>query len=215
VGLAMSVPPDAAMQRMARVLADHLGVAVANARLHQQMTVLATIDELTGIENRRAGMTRLEDEVRRSTRSGRPLGVLLLDLDHFKSINDTYGHRVGDRVLVHAARVCKAVLRPTDLLARYGGEELVAVLPDADAEEVARIAERLRRTVAREPLARPDGDPVAVTVTIGGVSWSPAVAADSDTLLTSADVALYAGKSAGRDRCVVRALPAEAGSLAG
>jgi two-component system cell cycle response regulator len=209
VGLELTSPPDDAMQRMARVLADHLGVALSNARLHHQMTVLATVDDLTGIHNRRAGMARLESEIRRCTRSGRPLGVLLLDLDHFKSVNDTYGHRVGDRVLAHVTRVCGAALRPADLLARYGGEELVAILPDADAEAVTVIAERLRRAVADEPTMRPDGDPVPATVTVGGISWTPRDTADVDALLTAADVALYAGKSAGRNRSVIRVLPAE------
>jgi diguanylate cyclase (GGDEF)-like protein len=105
--------------------------------------------------------------------------------------------------------VCGAALRPADLLARYGGEELVAILPDADAEAVTVIAERLRRAVADEPTMRPDGDPVPATVTVGGISWTPRDTADVDALLTAADVALYAGKSAGRNRSVIRVLPAE------
>jgi diguanylate cyclase (GGDEF)-like protein len=209
VGLRLTDWPDDATQRMMRVLADHLAVAVANARLHRQMTVLATIDDLTGIENRRAGMARLEDEIQRSTRSGAPLGVLLLDLDHFKSVNDTFGHRAGDRVLAHVTRVFRTVLRPGDLLARYGGEELVVILPDSDVETVTVVAERLRQAVAAAPAARPDGDPIPVTVTVGGVSWTPTVAADADALLTTADVALYAGKSDGRNCSVIRVLPAD------
>jgi two-component system cell cycle response regulator len=214
VGLALTTTSDGVTQRMARILADHLGVAVANARLHQQMTVLARIDELTGIDNRRAGMARLEEEIARATRSGRPLGLLLVDLDHFKSVNDTYGHRMGDRVLVHVTRVCRTALRPTDLIARYGGEELLVVLPDADVDAATVIAERLRLAVAAEATPRPDGDPVAVTLTIGGISWTPTVHADADALLTSADVALYAGKADGRNRSVIRVLPAEPVTLA-
>jgi two-component system cell cycle response regulator len=209
LGLALMSPPDAAMERMLHVLADHLAVAVTNARLHQQMTVLATIDDLTGIENRRAGMARLDEEIRRARCTGNALGVLLLDLDHFKAVNDTYGHRVGDRVLAHVTRVCRTALRPADMLARYGGEELIAILPDADPDAVLTIAERLRRTVAEQTVARPDGDPIGVTVTIGGISWSSGGPADADTLLTAADLALYAGKSDGRNRSVIRVLPAE------
>jgi diguanylate cyclase (GGDEF)-like protein len=209
VGLALAGPPDDATQRMARVLSDHLGVAIANARLHQQTTVLATIDDLTGIENRRAGMARLEDEIANSVRTGQPLGVLLLDLDHFKAVNDTYGHRTGDRVLSHVTRVCRTALRPADLLARYGGEELIAILPNADADAVSTVAERLRQSVAETAVPRPDGDAVAITVTIGGISWNPIVATDADALMTSADVALYAGKADGRNRSIIRVLPAE------
>ena len=213
VGLRLTGPPDDATQRMMRILADHLGVAVANARLHRQMTVLATIDDLTGIENRRAGMARLEDEIQRAARSGAPLGVLLLDLDHFKAVNDTFGHRVGDRVLAHVTRVFRTALRPGDLLARYGGEELVVILPDSDVEAVTVVAERLRQAVAGEPVARPDGDPIPVTVTVGGVSWTPTVGADADALLTAADVALYAGKADGRDCSVIRVLPADVAAV--
>ncbi|MCW2609893.1 MAG: hypothetical protein QOC93_3891 [Actinomycetota bacterium] len=208
LGLALSAPPDAAGNRILRVLADHLSVALANARLHEQMTVLARIDDLTGIENRRAGMACLEDEILRSVHTGQPLGLLLLDLDHFKAVNDTYGHRVGDRVLVHVTRVCRAALRPADTLARYGGEELVAILPGADVDAVTVIAERLRRDVAATPARRPEGDAVGVTLTAGGISWTPTVAAtDTDALLTAADLALYAGKSDGRNRSVIRSFP--------
>jgi diguanylate cyclase (GGDEF)-like protein len=208
LGLALSAPPDAAGNRILRVLADHLSVALANARLHEQMTVLARIDDLTGIENRRAGMACLEDEILRSVHTGQPLGLLLLDLDHFKAVNDTYGHRVGDRVLVHVTRVCRAALRPADTLARYGGEELIAILPGADVDAVTAIAERLRRDVAATPARRPEGDAVGVTLTAGGISWTPTVAAtDTDALLTAADLALYAGKSDGRNRSVIRSFP--------
>jgi diguanylate cyclase (GGDEF)-like protein len=207
LGLTLAAPPDAAVERMLHVLADHLGVALANARLHQQMTELATVDHLTGIDNRRAGMAGLDDEIARALRSGRPLGVLLLDLDHFKSVNDSYGHRAGDRVLVQVTRSCRNALRPTDLLARYGGEELIAILPDADVDAVAAVAERLRRSVAEAPVHRPDGDPIEVTLTVGGICWQPDSAVDADALLGAADLALYAGKADGRNRCVIRVLP--------
>lgn len=209
LGLALMSPPDTALERMLHVFADHLAVAVANARLHEQMTVLATVDDLTGIDNRRSGMARLDEEIQHADRTGRPLGLLLLDLDHFKTVNDTYGHRVGDRVLAHVTRVCHTALRPADTLARYGGEELIAVLPDADADAVLTIAERLRRAVAEQAVIRPEGEPIGVTLTIGGISWSPVTPADADTLLTAADLALYAGKSDGRNRSVIRVLPAE------
>jgi diguanylate cyclase (GGDEF)-like protein len=112
-------------------------------------------------------------------------------------------------------RVCRTALRPSDLIARYGGEELLVVLPDADADAATVIAERLRLAVAGAATPRPDGDPVAVTLTIGGISWTPTVHADADALLTSADVALYAGKADGRNRSVIRVLPAEPIALAG
>ena len=207
LGLTLAVPPDAAVERMLHVLAEHLGVALANARLHRQMTELATIDHLTGIDNRRSAMARLDQEIARSLRTGRPLGVVLLDLDHFKSVNDTYGHSAGDRVLVQVTRLCRNALRPTDLLGRYGGEELIAILPDADAEAVTVIAERLRRSVAESPVQRPDGDPIGMTLTAGAICWRPHTAVDADALLGAADLALYAGKADGRDRCVVRVFP--------
>jgi diguanylate cyclase (GGDEF)-like protein len=206
LGLTLTVPPDAAVERMLHVLAEHLGVALANARLHRQMTELATIDHLTGIDNRRSAMARLDQEIAGALRSGRPLGVILLDLDHFKSVNDTYGHSTGDRVLVQVTRLCRNALRPTDLLARYGGEELIAILPDADVEGVTVIAERLRRSVAESPVHRPDGDPIGMTLTAGAICWRPHTALDADALLGAADLALYAGKAEGRNRCVVRVL---------
>jgi diguanylate cyclase (GGDEF)-like protein len=159
----------------------------------------AAQDALTGLASRRVAARRLEAEFARAQRSGVPLSVLMLDLDHFKRINDRHGHAEGDRVLVRFAARLRDELRGVDLAARYGGEEFLAILPGADAAQAVRAAERIRARTASgdedDPLAPP-----AVTVSIGIATWRP-----DDTpegLVARADAALYRAKDGGRDRCV-------------
>lgn len=170
-------------------------------RLEAELSARATTDDLTGLNNRRFFIARLAEEHARLRRNaGATAAVLMCDLDHFKDVNDHYGHAVGDRVLRLFARHMRAELRAMDSCGRIGGEEFAALLPDADADEAGRIAERLRARVESSPL-RDDELSVRFTVSIGISSMS----GDDDTpdqALIRADKALYRAKSSGRNRVV-------------
>ena len=131
-----------------------------------------------------------------------PLGVLMLDLDHFKSVNDVYGHVVGDRVLRAVARACRRVIREGDVLVRYGGEEFLVLLPGAGAEDVAQIGERIRRAVSETTVAEGD-QRIGVTVSLGGTTYHDSGSSSPESLVAQADAALYEAKAAGRDRLLV------------
>lgn len=179
-----------------------------------ELRLLATTDELTGLLNRRQLLLELDAEIRRAQRGGRPLSLLMLDLDHFKLVNDSYGHAVGDEVLIKAMARCRQELRSIDLLGRIGGEEFVVVLPEADAHEAMVAAERLRQSLAQAPLVTNAG-PLTITISIGAVTVQPGSVAQANQvrppnelqqqLLKAADDALYAAKGAGRN-CVRVAL---------
>lgn len=178
-----------------------LGLAMNNAMAHDRLERLAAVDPLTDAYNRRFGLGRLHEEFSRAVRAENPLGILMLDLDHFKAINDTYGHLVGDRVLRSVARACRRVLRDGDVLVRYGGEEFLVVLPGAGHEDVRKAGERIRRAVA-ETLVEDGDQKIGVTVSLGGATFRDG--ADSgDALIALADAALYEAKAAGRDRLVL------------
>ncbi|MGK5682550.1 diguanylate cyclase [Actinoplanes sp. URMC 104] len=161
----------------------------------------AITDGLTGMRSRRFFEQSLHAEVARAGRSGNDVGILLLDIDHFKNVNDTYGHHGGDRVLVELAHRLTGVMRPGDLAARYGGEEFAVLLPGAGPAAAAEVAERIRRAVSIAPIAVGEDRLHRVTVSIG-VAGLPSVCTDADELVLAADRALYAAKNAGRDRVV-------------
>jgi diguanylate cyclase (GGDEF)-like protein len=179
-----------------------------------ELRLQATTDPLTGLLNRRQLLLELDAEIRRAQRGGRPLSVLMLDLDHFKSVNDHHGHAIGDEVLIKAMALCRQELRSIDLLGRVGGEEFVAVLPDADADEALVAAERLRQSLAQAPLVTNAG-PLTITISVGAVTMQAVPVAHANQapppheilqqLLKHADDALYAAKGAGRN-CVRVAL---------
>lgn len=156
-------------------------------------------DDLTGVASRAWVLERLERELERHRRKPGRLGLLLLDLDHFKSVNDTYGHLVGDQVLVAAAQALEEGSRGDDLVGRYGGEEFVVMLPDLDLEAATRVAERMRRRLGevRVETGSEDG-PISVTASFGVVEAGPDETVDG--LLGRADDLLYRAKRAGRDR---------------
>jgi two-component system cell cycle response regulator len=159
----------------------------------------AVTDGLTGLYNRRFFEATLALEAEHAARSGRDLGLLVLDIDHFKRINDAHGHQAGDRVLRELAARLAAAIRGGDVLARYGGEEFVVLLRDTSVEAVPETAERLRRAVGDVPVVLPDDLWVAVTVSVGGAAW-PVHAHSADELVRVADQALYAAKRLGRNR---------------
>jgi two-component system cell cycle response regulator len=164
----------------------------------------AQIDPLTGLLNRRS----LETDVRERCQSGKRFGVLFMDIDHFKSINDRYGHVVGDRVLAALGTTLRSTLRPEDAVCRYGGEEFVALIADAGAESARLVAERLRLQV--EGMAAVPGGPPSVTLSVGTTVHDPQKHRESEAeLMRRADAALYAAKRGGRNRVVVLAPGAE------
>ncbi|MEO6143852.1 MAG: GGDEF domain-containing protein, partial [Dermatophilaceae bacterium] len=179
-----------------------LAVALNNALNHENLQRVAAMDPLTGVYNRRFGLQRLAEEYGRSIRSGDPLGLLMFDLDHFKAVNDTYGHVVGDRVLQSVVRATRQVLREGDVFMRYGGEEFMIVLPGAGRDDLVQAAERVRRSVAEAEISEA-GQRIAVTVSIGGSGLPDKSASSPEDLIVVADAALYTSKESGRDRWVV------------
>lgn len=163
---------------------------------------LATTDELTGILNRQALLARLDEELRRAARYRRPLSIALVDLDHFKRLNDSFGHMAGDRILRAVATMLRGEMRAQDILGRYGGEEFMLVLPETDADSAAMVAEKLRRLVAASPVVLDDGS-VAVVTLSAGVAGGMGGQLDLDGLIRDADAALYSAKSLGRDQIYV------------
>ena len=160
----------------------------------------ATHDDLTGLWSRGAALLLLKSELERGARSGKHTGVLLIDLDHFKKVNDTYGHLSGDAVLRMAASRISMALRSYDIVGRYGGEEFVAVLSQCSREELGDLAERIRQVVAEDPVTA-EGFSIPITVSIGGaVSENHS---DEYDLLAISDAALYTAKRNGRNRFVL------------
>ena len=180
-----------------------LALALHNSLLFDRLERLAALDSLTGIYNRRFGMTRLHEEFGRALRMNAPIGLLMMDLDHFKQVNDTYGHLTGDRVLLRLARVARSVLREGDILVRYGGEEFLAILPGASRHDVTNIGERLRRKVSETRIEEGD-ESIQVTISQGGVSFPENDVPSETELVNRADQALYQAKESGRN-CVVMA----------
>jgi diguanylate cyclase (GGDEF)-like protein len=174
-------------------------------RLELDLEVLATRDSLTRAYNRGAFLQRSEEALALAARGGRPLSLLLLDIDRFKSINDTHGHPVGDEVIRTLASTCQATLRVVDVLGRLGGEEFAITLPETDGPGALRVAERLREAVAqvRVPVGATH---LGFTVSIGVAIWTPGEPVDR--LLSRADEALYAAKNSGRNRVCAAALAA-------
>jgi diguanylate cyclase (GGDEF)-like protein/PAS domain S-box-containing protein len=168
-------------------------------RMEDELKQRATVDPLTGAFNRRHGVARLAMEFERRARSGRSFAVLMLDIDRFKSINDTHGHDAGDTVLCALVGTCKAGLRTVDMLARWGGEEFLILLPDTDAEAAMVTAQRLREAVAA--LLVPVSGHASIKFTVSFGVAAP-VNDDLRNLLRRADDALYAAKAEGRNRVV-------------
>jgi diguanylate cyclase (GGDEF)-like protein len=169
-------------------------------KTQQALQFQATHDPLTNVWNRGGIMAILDKEISRASREGNPLSVCLMDIDHFKRVNDTYGHLLGDEVLQNTTRRVADGLRPYDSLGRYGGEEFLVVLPNCCGEAATGIADRMRRSVGEAPMAC-SPSVLTVTVSLGVCEWLPTM--DVNGLLKQADAALYAAKAAGRNRSVL------------
>jgi diguanylate cyclase (GGDEF)-like protein len=185
------------------VAAIYFGLALARGRTEARLEHLAVSDPLTGILNRRALVERGRRIVDRAREAGTAVSVLLFDLDHFKSINDRYGHQVGDAVIRRFAEIVGATLRPSDLLGRMGGEEFAVILPDAGIDAGQVVAERVREAIAAQAFIGA-GARFGVTVS-GGVAASDLHEGGCERLISVADAALYEAKHAGRDRTVAAA----------
>ena len=196
-------------QRVLSTIADQAAVALENARLYE----LANVDGLTGLFVRRYFDMRVEEEWRRSERYENPFCVIMLDLDDFKHLNDTYGHPAGDRVLRQAAYIVRDNMRSFDIAARYGGEEFAVVLPRTTPEEAVVVAERVRQDVERMRVEAA-GNMLRATASIGIASFpSPTVHSVSD-LVSRADEALYRAKRRGKN-CVVMSDELSVGGIRG
>jgi diguanylate cyclase (GGDEF)-like protein len=184
---------------LAKRLRANNSTVSTNIKLQREYKRNAMIDGLTGLYNRRWIDEALPRFVQRYGRGGQPLTVLMIDVDHFKTFNDTYGHAMGDQVLIKVGHALRASLRPTDHVARYGGEEFLVILPDTTEASAHIVADRLRTAVHDIALAHADGTAIPrVTISLGG---SRLRAGDSmKALLGHADEAMYASKAGGRDR---------------
>lgn len=180
---------------MAKTVSDELAVAISHARLFKRVQIQAMTDALTGLYNHRYFQERLEREIKLADRNDTHLSLVMLDLDHLKRINDTYGHRKGDAALTHVARMMKSTFRDIDICARYGGEEFVAILPQCGREDALKAAERLREAIASTPV-RQIGQ---ITASIG-VATYPEAAVTQEEMIEMADRAMYVAKEAGRNR---------------
>ena len=172
--------------------------------LQQELMLQAKTDSLTGLSNRRHFLELAEQELARTRRYNKQLSVLILDLDEFKSVNDTHGHQVGDNVLRMVGEVCRKTLREVDMAGRIGGEEFATLLPECDAKQAMEAAERLRQDIANAVIPLEQGGALNFTASIGIITLSSADD-NIDKLLELADKAMYEAKRSGRNRvCVAR-----------
>jgi two-component system cell cycle response regulator len=177
----------------------------------EELRFRATHDELTGLSNRRVVLEAIDREYARRRREGGNLGIILIDLDHFKNVNDTYGHLAGDAVLKEAARRMTASVRPYDTVGRYGGEEFLVVAPSCDSSGAVKLAERIRESIQALPMPSVAG-PVSITASCGVAVSTTAKPLDAQELLRSADEALYRAKGNGRNRSEFAAKPVLTGA---
>jgi diguanylate cyclase (GGDEF)-like protein len=175
-------------------------IALDNARMHRIVERQALVDELTGLANRRQGDDALALELARTGRGGGPVGLILADLDDFKSVNDAHGHPVGDAVLRAFAETLRATIREVDVAIRWGGEEFGVILPDTDLDGAAQVAERIRAALNGRDLTSSGGERLFVTASFGVASFVPGMSADE--LIEAADDALYQAKHEGKNRVV-------------
>ena len=202
IGLMGAAPPPGGFseqdQRMFKLVGSLVAQSLATATTFEAMREASLVDSLTGCATRAEGSRRLEAELRRAQRSRTSLAVLMLDLDHFKSINDRFGHKTGDAALTAVGETLLATLRASDVRCRWGGEEFLLVLPDSNVERAQRAAEKLRQRIAHTPIGAGD-QIVHVTASIGCTLTDPDET-DMQQSITRADAAMYDAKGLGRNR---------------
>jgi len=202
-GAARDRPPTPDHVRQLEVFAGQAAQSILRARLYEDAERLATTDGLTGLTNHRTFQTRLDEHLALAARREERVSLLLCDVDHFKSVNDTYGHPVGDEVLRGVARVLAGEARQTDVVARYGGEEFAIVMPCTEGQGAAVIAERIRERIAAATFQTDQG-PLRVTMSLGVATW-PEDGAKKPELVERADACLYHAKRHGRNQTVLAA----------
>ncbi len=190
------------------VLASHLAVSLSNARMVQKLETMATTDGLTGLFNKRAMLDSAAQKIAAAARFDRRLAVVMADIFHFKKVNDTYGHDVGDVVIRGLADILKRQKRTTDIVARFGGEEFVTLCEQTDEKGAMLLAERIREELGKTAFRTPKGA-LSVTCSIG-VATFPEAGQNWETLFKAADEALYVSKRSGRDRCTAWRTPSAA-----
>ena len=187
-------------------LASIIGVCIENCISQETLRRLSMIDVLTKVHNRRAFNSEMSKELSRACRNQQPLSCLFIDLDHFKRINDTYGHQTGDRVLRGSAQTIKDQLRKTDFIARFGGEEFAVLLPGCDKEQAIAIAETIRKAVRQQQFVGDNDEQFQITLSIGATTcpvqrFEPCGLNDlADLLVACADKGVYQAKAQGRDQ---------------
>jgi len=210
INLESTIPNFYTTQHAERLqsLASQAGLAIEKAELYDEIQKLAITDELTGVLNRRGLFELGQREVDRAVRFKRQLSALILDLDHFKAVNDHFGHSTGDMVLRDLARRCRENIRDVDILGRYGGEEFVILLLECDLHCAAVVAERLRTAVAKTPFIM-DSTRLEITISLGVAQLDPRGNQQVEALIDQADKALYISKETGRNRITISGLKEE------
>jgi diguanylate cyclase (GGDEF)-like protein/PAS domain S-box-containing protein len=203
-------PLSVSDRQLATAVAEQVGLALANLKLRETLRLLSVRDPLTGLFNRRFMQESLERELRRAARSNKPLGGILLDIDHFKQFNDSYGHEAGDTVLRELGGFLHSQIRGEDIACRVGGEEFLLILPDTSLDTTLQRAEKLREE-SKKISIQYGGRPLATITLSMGVAAFPVHGNTCDAVLRSADEALYQAKAQGRDRVVVAKPIHEAG----
>jgi diguanylate cyclase (GGDEF)-like protein len=205
-GMAREAGVREEQEQLAVTVAEQLALALGNARLRESLRRQSVLDPLTGLFNRRYFDETLRRELARSRRMASPLSLLVLDVDHFKRVNDGFGHAAGDAVLRAIAQLVRQSIRDCDVACRYGGEELVILMPDCAQTDAARRAESLRADIAGAPPMNDGAGPDTITASFG-VAEYPLHGADADALFLAADQAMYRAKREGRNRVVLAAQP--------
>ena len=183
---------------MLEIICNYAGEMFVNAQRYKDTKELATYDGLTGLYNRRSFMTNIRNEIKRHKRQNKPMSVLLMDMDHFKKINDTYGHPAGDIVLRTVADIIKHTARTTDICGRYGGEEFAVILTETHLKQALNVAEKIRRNVMNTEIPVDNDVRLKVTFSIGVSMYR--MEEQASKLLSRTDQLLYRAKENGRNR---------------
>lgn len=187
-------------QHLLSILCNQVAVLITNAKLHLEMKRMAITDSLTGLLNHRRFQERLSEEFRRIQRHSEPLSLIFADIDHFKKINDVYGHPAGDEILKKVALILKGIVRDIDVVARYGGEEFAIILINTEGDGAYKLAEKIRKTIKKKNYSY-RGNKVSVTLSLGIASY-PKNSKTKEDIISKADQSLYRAKSSGRN-CTV------------
>lgn len=192
---------DEHTEQLLQLFSRSIGLAINNAMTHSKFQRLAAIDGLTNIYNRRFGMDRLKEDFSRSIRDSSSLAVAMVDIDHFKRVNDTYGHLIGDKAIILVSSIIKSSLRDGDIVVRYGGEEFLIILHGASSEDSVIVCERIRHKV-NDSILRDGDQQIDLAVSIGVAAYPEQTATKEMELIDMADQALYNAKNNGRNRVV-------------